>query len=254
MGEFDSNMYNGSGTLYAADGTVLYDGGFMDNLYSGQGNLYFESGSLHYAGMFDQGKMNGEGVLYNATATPIFAGNFVMDEIAYPEFVGKSAEESAGMYSGSRMVYAAFDGEYVIAMPEISAAVAMTNAQEALEAEGKVSEAYVTKDSIVLGGKEMSSINELNAYFGTADYAGYTYATIADAIAVNALGASSPFGAVDITTERVFDDARTVTEFDNQFEIYIHAYKKDGSMYSFYTTGPADNKFALYSVGSGDEK
>jgi hypothetical protein len=254
MGEFDANRYNGTGTLYADDGTVLYEGGFQDNLYNGSGKLYYESGSLHYAGMFNQGRMNGEGVLYNAVATPIFSGNFVMDEIAYPEFVGKSAAESAAMYTGSQMVYAAFDGEYVVSMPEISAIQAMTNAEEALEAEGKVSETYVTKDSIVLAGKEMSSITELNAYFGTADYAGYTYATIADAIAVNALGDSSPFGAVDITTESVFEDARTVTEFDNQFEIYIHAYKKDGNMYSFYTTGPADKKFALYSVGSSDEK
>jgi hypothetical protein len=134
MGEFESNMYNGTGTLYADDGTVRYEGGFHDNLYSGIGNLYAGSGSLSYAGMFDQGKMNGEGVLYNASATPIFTGTFVMDEIAYPEFVGKTAEEAAGMYAGVQMVYAAQDGEYVIHMSEIGAILSLTNAEEALEA------------------------------------------------------------------------------------------------------------------------
>jgi hypothetical protein len=105
-----------------------------------------------------------------------------------------------------------------------------------------------------LGGKEMTSINELNAYFGTPDYTGYTFATLADAIAINTLTSASPFGAVELQTEHVFDDARNVTKFDSQFEIYIHAYKKDGNIYSFYTTGPADSKFALYSVSGSDEK
>jgi hypothetical protein len=204
--------------------------------------------------MFDQGKMNGEGVLYNASATPIFTGTFVMDEIAYPEFVGKTAEEAAGMYAGSQMVYAAQSGEYVIQMSEIGAILSMTNAEETLEAKGKVSEAHVVKSNIFLGGNELTSISELNAYFGTADYAGYTVATLADVIAINTLAADSPFGTVELQTERVFDDARNVTQFDNAFEIYIHAYKKDGIIYSFYTTGPADGKFVLYSVSGSDEK
>ena len=61
-GDFVQNLYEGSGQLYADDGTLIYEGGFKAGLYDGDGQLY-EEGELIYKEV-SKGKRSGEGESY----------------------------------------------------------------------------------------------------------------------------------------------------------------------------------------------
>ncbi|MDR1797891.1 MAG: hypothetical protein LBR44_10770 [Clostridiales Family XIII bacterium] len=253
-GAFDNNMYNGTGVLFYEDGTKQYEGDFLNNQFHGEGTLYAPSGSMAYAGAFANGLKDGEGILYNASATPVYQGSFSSDRIQYQEFVGKTAEESAKMYTGRSTVYSDALGAVVVDMEEIGALYAVSDGAQALDGAGTISSVIVLADSVRFEGEELKTIGELTAYFGAPDYAGFSWAQLDEAVAVNALGQGSPFGAVALETEKVFDDAYTVTDFDRNYEFYVYAWKQDGILYTFYTEGQGAQSFAMYAVSAGESK
>jgi antitoxin component YwqK of YwqJK toxin-antitoxin module len=190
-GEFKNNMYNGIGILFFPGGGIRYEGNFQNNLMNGEGKLYAESGSLLYEGEFLKDMKNGQGKLYNAAATQIYEGNFVLDRIQYEEFAGKDVSETANMYLGEEDIYMS-DKEFVVFMKEIGAVCSVASADEDIEGESKITGITVLDDEIGMGDKTFDSISELSSYFGDTDYAGYTWAMLPDAVAVNALGADAP--------------------------------------------------------------
>jgi hypothetical protein len=250
-GDFDKNRYNGVGQLYYPNGELKYTGEFSNNEMNGEGKLFATSGAVSYEGEFLNGKKNGKGVLFNASANEIYRGNFVLDEIAYEEFVGKTAEEAATMYPGIQEVYAA-EQEFTISMKEIGAVSKVTNGDDSLEGEGKISGITVLKDYFAKGGKSYKSITEVTTLFGRPDFAGYTYCMLSDAIAINALPDLKGIGPISLSGVSLFDEVYSVEDYDKNVEVYIYAYKAENILYTFYCGDPQDQEFFMYSVEVGE--
>jgi antitoxin component YwqK of YwqJK toxin-antitoxin module len=274
-GSFDKNMYNGKGKLYYPNGKLKYEGDFINNEMNGTGQFFASSGALHYEGAFLNGRKNGEGDLFNGAANSVFHGNFILDQIAYAEFVGKTAEEAAAMYTGGQDVYVS-DEESVLHMKEIGAVGTVTSGEDDLEGEGKVTGVIVLESSFPSDGRTYTKTSEIEALFGKPDYTGYTYCMLSDAVAVNALAdkaapsapdaSASPgsiadsgapsdagaFGTVSIDAEDLFEGVYRVDDYDRDVEIYIYAYKTDDVLYTFYCAGPREDGFLMYSIEVGE--
>ncbi|MBE3101750.1 MAG: hypothetical protein IMZ47_05705 [Firmicutes bacterium] len=53
----NGGLYQGEGSLYREDGTIIYKGSFDKGLYHGIGQLYDEGGLLIYEGQWQNGEM-----------------------------------------------------------------------------------------------------------------------------------------------------------------------------------------------------
>jgi hypothetical protein len=210
-GSFTKNMYNGKGKLYYPDGVLHYEGSFTDNIFEGEGKLYGVSGGIAYAGEFLAGIYNGAGLLYNAGGQPIFAGNFRQGEIVYSEFSGLATNEAALLYLGDSDVYLGADGSYCVDMKEIGAVYSADGGLDTLAAEWTIGSVTVAKQNLVLGGRTLSTIAELTAFFGAPDYFGYTSADLETCVALQNVP-NSPFGKPDIVYTAALNDVFDVRE------------------------------------------
>jgi hypothetical protein len=250
-GAFDKNMYNGRGKLYYESGRLKYEGDFVNNEMNGKGCLYAASGTLRYDGAFLNGKKNGKGILYNGAADEIYQGNFVLDRIAYAEFVGKTAEEVATMYTGVQDIYAS-DAESILHMKEIGAVATVMNGEEDLEGQGKLTGLVVLENSFPSADKTCVTMSEIESLFGRSDYTGYTYCMLPEAVAFNVIADGGAPGTVALDTEQLFDGVYRVDDYDGNVEVYIHAYKAEDILYTFYCAGPQDAGFFMYSIEVGE--
>jgi antitoxin component YwqK of YwqJK toxin-antitoxin module len=271
-GAFDRNMYNGKGKLYHPNGRLKYEGDFVNNEMSGTGKLFTSSGALQYEGNFLNDRKNGAGSLYNSAANEIYRGNFVLDRIAYAEFVGKTAEEASAMYTGALDIYVS-DAESVLYMKEIRAVCTVTNGEDDLEGEGKVTGVIVLENGFPRDGATYAKMSEIEALFGGPDYTGYTYCMLPDAVALNALalagagagpgadanptataiaGADAAVATIAIDAQDLFDGVYRVDDYDMNAEVYIYACKADDVLYTFYCAGPGEEGFLMYSIEVGE--
>lgn len=248
-GAFADDMYNGEGTLYYPEGMVQYQGNFLNNLFQGQGSYYRPSGAVEYEGAYESGYRNGQGTLYNAAANSIFTGTFQMGEILYSQFLDKSTSEVSQMYTGKTQVYSS-SNEYAVSMDEIGAVYAANDGSNTLDGEWTVGSVYVLSDQLPIEGETLTTINQLTAHFGQPDYYGVSWVDLSEAVAINLLAQEDPLvlGEVSITTSSEFDGVYTVSNYDQDFQVYIYTYIQDGLLYTFYTTGSASERFVMYSI------
>lgn len=250
-GQFADSKFSGSGVLYYPDGAKEYNGGFSENLFHGKGDFYRSSATLEYSGDYVDGKRTGMGKLFDTGENLYFSGAFLDDRVVYPQFLGKPTTEIAGMYTGDGKTYSTTD-EYCVQMPEIGAVYAVTDGTNSLNAEWIVDNISVLGDSFILEGKEAKTIDELTQLLGEPDYQGVTNATLSEVVALNQLNEqdNKMFGEVPMETTATFDTVFDVQSYDRTFEVYIYSYKVNGLLYSFYTDGPGNQNFAMYSIES----
>jgi hypothetical protein len=139
-------------------------------------------------------------------------------------------------------------------MPDISAVANMNGADDNLEGKGTVQSVTVLSTVFSAGGAKYGSISELGSYFGTADYTGNTYALLSDIVAANALGKAESLGFSPLETTVLFDDVYDVVNYDANVELYVHAFKKDGLLYTFYTQARTADEFVMYSIEAGADE
>lgn len=247
-GEFQNSMYNGTGKLYYPEGTLKYEGSFTDNLFNGQGTYFRPNGIIQYKGSFTDGLRSGKGELYNSGGNLVFSGNFQADHLIYPEFVGKTAAEAAVMYTGDYAIYSTED-EYCVEMREINAIYKAESGANSLDEEWKISGIYVLSNTFSIASNVLTNIDALTAYFGEPNYFGYTWVTLPETVAVNLLASSgeSAFGKVDMKMTSSFDNVYDVSQYDQNYEIYIYSYEMDGLIYTFYCKDGISD-FLMYSV------
>jgi hypothetical protein len=248
-GSFDKNMFNGEGRMFYPGGTPKYKGGFLDNLFDGEGELYRPTGTLWHTGAFAGGLRNGKGTQYNAAGTPVFTGTFAADQLLYSEFVGKTTQEAAEMYTGIRSIYSSGDA-YCVKMTEIDAVYDVLNGANTLDSEWTINNVIVLRDFIVVEGARLNTVNRLTARFGTPEYYGWTWANFAEAAAIGALGSGNVFGDLKMDAVPVLDDVFEIREYDEDFALYVYAYKADGLLYTFYCPEAGAENFAMYAIES----
>ncbi|MDR2770974.1 MAG: hypothetical protein LBB57_02935 [Clostridiales Family XIII bacterium] len=245
-GTFKDSMYEGQGEIYYPSGAVQYRGSFSRNLYNGSGSYFRQGGVLEYAGEYVNGTRQGEGALYNASGNPIFSGRLRKDRIVYEEFVGKTAPEAAEMYTGRSIIYTA-DDLYCADLREIGAVYAARSGADSVDEEWRIERVYVLSDSITLGGKDLQSTDDVAAALGEPTYFGETWLTLPDAVAAN-LCEGTGLEPVDMELQRDFEDAYTVSAYDENRQMYIYVFENDGFAYTFYCENSTSTDFFMYSA------
>ena len=233
-GEFKENKYNGQGTLYNKDS--IYKGEFQNNLYEGKGVLYRLNGSKEYEGEFHQGKRSGNGELYNSSNQLIFTGNFLNDELMYQDFLGKTADELAKMYTGKRRIY--YDDEsFAVDMTDISVVYAGTINNNNLDDTIVAERIFICSEECILDGKRVSTIEEIRRLTGGFSFEGNSLLTMQEAAALKE----------GLETEEVFSDVLEVSGYAKDKIIYLYMAEYDDIQYTFYSYD-REGKFIMYAM------
>ena len=250
QGSFTNSMYEGQGNQYYQDGTLWYQGAFHENLHSGTGRLFRTNGSLEYEGEFALDMKEGQGTLYDMGHNAIFEGQFTLDDIKYSDLIGKKTTEIASAYKGKRTLYEA-DDERVRFMPDISAMTVEYLDEESIDTEATVEQVYVMKNSFNTAEGPVKTFSSLAAFLGQPIYVGVSYATLPEILTVNKLNAATEGivmnGPVDVDMTSVFTEYTEVTDYDQEYEVYLHTYHKDGLLYTFVTMQGLDT-FSFYYI------
>ena len=135
-------------------------------------------------------------------------------------------------------------------MRESGADCADWGGESSIDGDWKVTGIYVHSDINAAEGHRLRNVNELTAYFGQPDYYGVANVNLAEAVAANLLAErdSMLLGQVRMRTKSSIDDIYEVTDYDDDFQIYLYSYIVDGLNYTFYTTGSGQSSFVMYSI------
>jgi len=233
-GTFKDNEYSETGILYNEDS--VYEGRFENNEYEGEGVLYDLNGSREYEGEFHNGEKSGKGMLYDSGNELIFTGNFQNDEIMYQDFLGKTAEEIAGMYTGNRTIY--YDEEnFVVDMADISVLYAGAAKEDRLDENVLAERIFIVGNECVLGGKKIESIEEIRKETGGFSFEGNSRITMQEAVALKQ----------GLQTEGLFSDALEVTGYAKDTLLYLYMAEYEGIQYIFYSYD-RQGGFVMYSM------
>ncbi len=250
QGNFAKSMYEENGTQYYDDGTLEYQGQFHENLYSGTGKHYRTNGTLEYDGEFALNKKEGTGILYDYGHNPVYTGTFTMDDIKYSDMIGKTASELAGAYNGERVIYQS-DEERTRFMPDIDAMTVEYLDENSIDTEAVVESVYVLKNTFQTPEGPVETFDKISEYLGQPIYVGSSYATLPEVLSVNRLNDESDSivfnGKVDVDMTATYTEYKEVTSYDEQYEVYLRSFQKDGLVYTFVTEQGLDT-FSFYYI------
>lgn len=248
-GEFANNMYNGTGTLYYPHGVAQYEGSFTDNLFNGEGKYYRDNGILEYSGSYVDNARSGLGTLHNSVGKPVFHGNFLNSEIVYPDFLARPTQEVSALYQGETVVYRS-DTEYCVSMPEIDAVYSVKDGSNTLENEWTVDRIYVMRNAVNVGETRCETIRQLLSELGDPLYFGTAWVNLPEVIAWNELSKDMPerVERVKMAAEQGLENVYSVSAYDQNFEIYLYTFEKNGLLYTFYFNGAGESEFLMYAI------
>ncbi len=254
IGTFSRSKYEGTGTESYESGVLHYRGEFHENNYEGTGTLYRENGTIEYEGEFLQGMKNGEGTLYDAGENEIFNGTFGSDHIVFSELLGKSAEDVAGHYKGTRELYMT-DDESVVIMNEIGALYHGVRDGEALDDSEKVDAVYVLSDSFPFGNGELLTISDLKESFGDPVYEGNSGVILPEAVAINTICTRKTIlsGPVDMDLDLTFSDVAEINDYDKNYMVYIYSFQRGDVIYSFVCNEQEEN-FSFFFITEAENE
>ncbi len=249
QGNFTHSMYENNGNQYFEDGTLMYQGQFHENLHSGTGKLYRKNGSLEYEGEFALNMKEGEGTLYDMGHNSIFKGQFTLDDIKYSDLIGKKASELAAAYHGERSIYQAV-GERTRFMPDISAMTLEYLDEASIDTEASVESVFVLKNTFNTPEGQVGNFAAVERYLGAPIYVGISYATLPEVLCVNALSEKTDNlilqGPARVDKNTVYTEYIEVTDYDPEYEVYLHSFHKDGLIYTFVTDQGLDTFYFYY--------
>lgn len=248
QGSFEKNMFSGQGSLYYPIGQMQYEGEFQNNVFEGEGTLYRESGTKKYSGQFSRGEFEGEGILYDAAEKEVFKGSFHNGELVYTQLLGKSAEEIAKMYTGSRILYQ--DGtDSVVMLEDIDAFYVQSSENNSLDDTARADKIYVGKTEFVYGDYRISTVEELRKILGAPVFEGNSYVTFPEAAAIDRMqkkGTDIPL-EIGMKARKPYDEVNEVTEYATDALVYLYAFQVEDVTYTFVCT-ERDGGFWMYSL------
>lgn len=247
--DYDSwllKFHKGKAGIRAASGYVAYIGEIAGGTANGEGTLYYENGVAVYEGEFSDGMYHGSGKLYDTGANLVYDGNFIHNQIVYEELVGKETRDVAEKYHGEQKLYSREQGLCVY-MPGIEAVYYAKKEEGALEDEWTTQGLYVLRQEFTAGDQVLYTMTELESYFGAPEYAGTTTAEFQDVIAVRLWKNLQEESDIPILkTEETLKNVYNVTEFEQQYELMISTFTKDGYLYTFFAD--EEEYFCFYLI------
>ena len=247
-GNFTRSMYEDQGTRYYQDGTVWYTGDFHENLFQGTGRLYRENGSLEYDGEFEAGMKEGEGTLYDTAQKRLYEGSFTLDEIRYATLLGRTATELNEAYGGEVVIYDG-DSVHVRDLREIGVMTLETADSDSVEESiYKINGVYVLRNHYRTHTGDCDEIAELTEVFGDPIYQGISRITLPEALSIRRLcdlDSQGELEEAEVSTEEVYTEYSRVLSYDQDYEVMLHTYSRDGLIYTFVGK-PGSANFAFY--------
>ena len=245
-GEFSGNMYNGTGKRYYDNQMLWYEGGFTDNEFSGTGILYRDNGVKEYEGEFSENEKNGTGKVFDESGNLIYDGNFSNGELLYSDFPGKTSQEIAKIYTGSKIVYTTED-EFGVGMPDIQAAYWGISGENTLDEVYTAGGIFVLKDTFQIRKNTYTTIPRIKEALGEPLYEGNTNLTLMECVVVNQLidMGNRDFERIEIKSDSAYSDMVQVTDYDKTREIYIYSFEDNGLLYTFYCA-EKEGRFAFW--------
>lgn len=247
-GNFVQNKFEGAGVSYYPTGQIQYNGAFQNNMFNGNGTLYRENGSKEYIGSFIDNMKEGEGTLYDSAGNHIFHGDFSKDHLLYSDFLGKSTEEIANMYTGKKSVYTD-ENYFAVYAPDIHALYYGNQGEENLSDKVMVEGVYVLDSKYFHGDQELTHVAEIAQIMGKAVYEGNSYLTMPEAVAIHNMNQTEKVlhGDVAGVWDRFLSDATIVNEYDKSYNVYIYTYVMEGLRYTFFCKDRSGD-FVMYLV------
>ena len=254
-GHFEKNMYEGEGTQNYENGVTHYMGNFHANMYEGKGSLYRENGTREYEGDFFEGLKDGEGKLFDAGGNPVYEGSFASDEIIYGELLGKTPQNIRTKYFGKQIMYEEspeLGQDAVICLPDINALYLAKSDGSATDDSLKADTVIVLSDSFRYGRTEIRGIEGLRNALGEPVFEGYSSVILPEAVAINTLSEkkSTLKGRVNMSMTSVYTDDIIVNDFDQDYSVYIYAFRRGDLIYSFVCNEPGGT-FDFYEIQAG---
>ena len=107
------------------------------------------------------------------------------------------------------------------------------------------------KDSFNTAEGPVKTFSSLAEYLGQPIYVGVSYATLPEILTVKKLNAATEGivlnGPADIDMVSVYTEYTEVSDYDDEYEVYLHTYHKDGLLYTFVTMQGLDT-FSFYYI------
>ena len=193
-------------------------------------------------------KKEGEGKLYDDGSTAIYNGNFHQDQIVYSDLLGKKLSDIPEIYTGTRLLYDDTQ-EFAVVMEQINAMYQGGGESDRMDGETLVEKVSVLNGTFYTGSKECTTIDEVRDYFGAEDYEGNSEISMPEAVALNWMVRNRGLEAqaVDMTVNSDYSDYQEITGYDSSRLVYIHAFRKDGLLYSFICPNRTGG-FWFYSI------
>lgn len=248
-GNFEENLFNGKGQLFYPEGGLKYDGEFVNNLFHGAGSFYRMTGSLEYEGQHLAGVRAGHGKLYNSAGNAIFEGTFQNNNIVYNELIDKATADVASMYIGKASVYST-SNEYCVSMDEINAVYSAKDGSNSLDGKWTVDAVYILSGTATIGNNDYSTIDDLTAFLGTPDYFGTAWVNLPESICINALVKSGceTLSPVKLSSTSELDGVYAISSYDKNATVYLYTFINDGLLYTFYCPEAGSSTFLMYSI------
>ena len=248
-GQFADSKYNGEGPLYYPSGLPHYTGQFQNNLFHGTGQYFWSSGALQYEGDYVAGVRSGTGTLYNKVGNEVFHGSFLADEIVYFDFLDRSTEQTSELYSGEVHVYQS-DDEYCVLMPEIGAAYSVRDGSNTLDEAWTVERVLVLNNEITIDGEYCSSLSQLQHLMGTPLYFGTVWVDLTETVGWNTLAQEYPeqMIPIQISAEEGIENVFDVSGYDRDRQLYMYTFMYGGVLYSFYFAAAGESGFLMYTM------
>lgn len=235
----------GEGTAYGKNGLPCYSGEFQGGAYEGEGILYRENGTAEYKGSFRDGAKEGNGTVCDEKGDPVYSGEFADGRLLYESLVGADTVEVSGKYSGRQIIYVG-TRSFCTYLQDLELVYYGGTKDDSIEEEWQAEGLYVLQNGFETRDGKLKSTRELEAYFGASVYEGETILTFEDIVAFSLAADEKSL----LETEGEYEDARTVVDYKRNMELYIHSYKKDGFIYTFFCDSK-DGKFQFYLIEEG---
>ena len=179
---------------------------------------------------------------------------FSQDEVLYSALLGKTSSDMAQAYTGKRKLYVD-NVERVRVCEDIDVMTEEILSEDSIDSEATVQAVYVLNNSIRIGGKRYQAFEDLGEAFGEPTYTGESFATLPELLVINRLNDASDVdvlsGPADITETDLFKEYTQIEGHQEDYEVWLHSYEKDGLVYNFVSS-KSDEEFIFYYIMTND--
>jgi hypothetical protein len=122
--------------------------------------------------------------------------------------------------------------------------------EASIDTEASVEAVFVLKNAFNTPEGQVQNFSAIERYLGAPIYVGISYATLPEVLCVNVLSSKTDNlilqGPAKVDQTSVYKEYIEVSDYDTEYEVYLHSYHKDGLIYTFVTDQGLDTFYYYY--------